>query len=371
MTLWISENAVIRAIQDSAKIQNYYEARFQGEYFTKYFLFGNKVDNSTITGGGAIDGNAVDGYRVSPKSMRPVLLGFINSQNVKVTNLDLLNSDSWCFIPQKSDGVIIDGINLYSPHKDGIAPMDCNNVTIANSVLSCGDDAIVPKSYDPSRGLDNLVVKNVTINHTRWKGFKYGAATKGDFSNSLFEDMAMVYTHSGLALYAMSGCNVTNIRFNRIKMNNVQTPFFILRSATGSPNTTGMQDIYISNIEVRNVYSQQGSSIQGTEKDGKVYPIKNIYLTNVDVNSFRGGLEDVPEMPPEFPGSRPRISQAFPDGYPETIVWDNFPAWGYFIRHAENVVFTNVTYDVSPEDAREAIILEDVTEFETINKENR
>jgi len=370
MTLWISENAVIRAIQDSAKIQNCYEARFQGDYFTKYFLFGNKVDNLTITGGGTIDGNAVNGYRVNPKSMRPVVLGFINSQNVTVTNLDLLNSDSWLFIPQKSDSVIIDGINLHSPHKDGIAPMDCNNVTITNSILSCGDDAIVPKSYDSSRGLDNLVVKNVTINYTRWKGIKYGAATKGDFRNSLFEDMAMVYTHSGLALYAMSGCNVTNIRFNRIKMNNVQTPFFILRSASGSTNTPGMQDIYISNIEVRNVYGQEGSSIQGSEKDGKVYPVKNIYLTNVEVKDFRGGLDEVPETPPTFPGRYPRISQAFPDGYPETLVFGNFPAWGYFIRHAENVVFTNVTHDVSPEDAREAIVLEHVTGFKNVGSDN-
>ena len=363
MTLWVSENAVIRAIQDNDKMQDCYKARFQGDYFTKYFLFGNEADNLTITGGGTIDGNAIDGYRANPKSMRPVVLGFVNSQNVRVTNVDLVHSDSWCFIPQKSDRVHIDGINLYSPHKDGIAPMDSNNVSITNSVLSCGDDAIVPKSYDPSRGLDNLVVRNVTINYTRWKGIKYGAATKGGLRNSLFEDMAMVYAHCGLALYATSGCDVTNIKFNRIKMNNVHTPFFILRSASGSPAATGMEDIYISNFEVRNVYSQQGSSIQGTARDGQVYPVKNIHLTNVNVKSFRGGVKEVPAMPPEFPGTRPRISDAFPDGYPETLVWDEFPAWGYFIRHAEDVVFTNVTHDVSPKDAQEAIVLEDVSGF--------
>ena len=37
------------------------------------------------------------------------------------------------------------------------------------------------------------------------------------------------------------------------------------------------------------------------------------------------------------------------------------------IRHTENVVFTNVTHDVSPKDAREAIVLEDVTGFETVD----
>ena len=171
-----------------------------------------------------------------------------------------------------------------------------------------------------SKGIDNLVVKNLTINYTRWKGFKYGGSTKGDFTNSSFEDIAMVHTHSGLALYAMSGCNVTNIKFNRIKMNNVQTPFFIVRDAASSTDTPGMQDIHISNIEVRNVYGQEGSSIQGTERNGTVYPVKNIYLTNVSVKDFRGGLDAVPETPREFPGR-----------YPETTVFGTFPAWGYYI----------------------------------------
>jgi len=366
MTLWVSENAVIRAFQNNDVIETYPEGSFQGRYITKYFLFGSQVDNLTITGGGVIDANATEDYRVERGSSRPSLLGFVNSNNVTVTNVDLLNGDFWLFTPQKSENVIIDGINIFTVHKDGISPIDCTDVFITNSVISCGDDAIVPKSYDASRGVHNLIVRNVTINHTKWKGFKYGAATKGDFSNSLFEDIAMVYTHSGLALYAMNGCNVTNIRFNRIKMNNVQTPFFIIRSPSESLDTPGMRDVYISNIEARNVYGNQGSSIQGTVKEGKVYPVKNIYLTNVDVKSFKGGLDKVPEMPVEFPGVRPRVSSAFPDGYPETIIWDEFPAWGYFIRHAENVVFTNVTHEVFPEDAREAIVLENVNGFSTV-----
>ena len=369
MTLWISENAVIRAFQDTTKIKTYPEGAFQGKYITKYFMFGNQVDNLTITGGGTIDGNTTAKVKGGDSNRRSSMLGWVNSQNVKVTNIDIINGDFWTFVPQKSDHIIIDGINLFNLNKDGIAPIDCDNVSITNTVISSGDDAIVPKSYDASRGLDSLVVKNVTINHTKWKGFKYGAATKGDFSNSLFEDIAMVYSHSGLALYAMSGCDVTNIKFNRIKMNNIQTPFFIIRGASGSTDSIGMKDIYISNIEARNVYDNQGSSIQGSKKDGKVYPIKNIYLTNVSVKDFKGGLDVVPESPPGFPGVRPRISDAFPEGYPETIVFDEFPAWGYYIRDVENVVFKNVTHSVSPEDVREDIVLEDVTGFEKIETE--
>ncbi|MFC1765114.1 glycosyl hydrolase family 28 protein [Planctomycetota bacterium] len=354
MTLWVSEKAVIRAFQDNAKIQTYPEGGFTGAYITRYFLFGNQVDNLTITGGGTIDADPGN-TRIKPNTRRRAILGWANSQNVTVTNVDLIHGDFWAFVPQKSDHVIIDGINLLNINKDGITPIDCHDISITNSVISSGDDAMCPKSYDSSRGIDKLVVKNLTINYTKWKGFKYGGSTQGDFTNSIIEDVAMVHTHSGLALYAMSGCNVTNIKFNRIKMNNVQTPFFIVRDAAASTDTPGMRDIHISNFEVRNVYGQEGSSIQGTGRNGKVYPVKNIFLTNVSVQDFKGGLDTVPETPSEFPGR-----------YPETTVFGTFPAWGYFIRHAENVVFTNVTHDVSPADAREAIVLEDVTGF--VNK---
>ena len=352
MTLWVSENAVLRAIPDNDRIQVYPEGAFTGGYITKYFLFGNQVDNLTITGGGTIDQNTTQRLPGRANTRRPSILGWANSKNVKVTNVDLIHGDFWAFVPQKSDNVIIDGINLFNINKDGITPVDCHDISITNSVISSGDDAMCPKSYDRSKGINNLMVKNLTINYTKWKGFKYGGSTKGDFTNSTIEDIAMVHTHSGLALYAMSGCNVTDIKFNRIKMNNVQTPFFIVRDAAQSTSTPGMKDISISNFEVRNVYGQEGSSIQGTERDGTVYPVKNIRLTNVSVKNFKGGVNDVPETPREFPGR-----------YPETTVFGTFPAWGYFIRHAENVEFTNVTHDVSPTDAREAIVLEDVSGF--------
>ena len=356
MTLWVSENAVLRNFKGNDKIKTYPEGSFQGGYITKYFLFGNQVDNLTITGGGTIDLNTTERLPGKANTRRPSILGWVNSENVTVTNVDLIHGDFWAFVPQKSDHIIIDGINLFNVNKDGIAPIDCHDISITNCVISSGDDAMVPKSYDRSKGIDNLVVKNLTINYTKWKGIKYGGSTKGNFTNSTFEDIAMVHTHSGLALYAMSGCNVTNIKFNRIKMNNVQTPFFIVRDVASSTDTAGMQDIYISNVEVRNVYGQEGSSIQGTERNGTVYPVKNIHLTNVSVKDFRGGLDTVPETPSEFPGR-----------YPETTVFGTFPAWGYFIRHVENIVFNNVTHSVAPADARQDIVLDDVTGFKTVS----
>jgi polygalacturonase len=360
MTLWIPENAVIRAIQDNDKIQTYPEGAFAGESFKKHFLFGNQVDNLTITGGGPIDGNSVDGYLVSPKHLRPVLLGFINSKNVTVKNLDLLYSHSWLFIPRESDHVIIDGINIHNTHKDGIAPLDCHDIYISNSVISAGDDALTPKSYS-SKGIDNLVVKNLTINHCRWKGIKFGFSSIGDFTNCLFEDIAMVHIQAGITLFLIDGSNASNLTFNRINMNNVHTPITLLNGGglrSNAPGITTMKDITISNLEARNVYDPMGSFITGTKAGNTIHKAENIYLTNVKVNSFKGGLTEVPGTPIEYDGRRADVR-----------LFGNFPAWAYYIRHADNVVFKNVTHTVSLEDAREDIVLEDVTGFQIVGEE--
>jgi len=354
MTLWISENAVLRAIKEKVKNQTYPEGAFSGGYITRYFLFGNQVDNLTITGGGTIDGNTTERLPGNANTLRPTMLGWVNSQNVTVTNIDLINGDFWAFVPQKSDRVVIDGINLFNLNKDGIAPLDCHDIVITNSVISAGDDALTPKSYS-SKGIDNLVVKNVTINHCRWKGIKFGFSSIGDFTNCLFEDIAMVHVQAGITVLLIDGGSASNLTFNRINMNNVHTPITLLNGGglrSKAPGITTMKDITISNLEARNVYDPMGSFITGTKVGDTIHKAENIYLTNVKVNSFKGGLTEVPGTPIEYDGRKADVR-----------LFGNFPAWGYYIRHADNVVFENVTHSVSPADVREDIVLENVIGF--------
>ncbi|MFC1761198.1 glycosyl hydrolase family 28 protein [Planctomycetota bacterium] len=350
MTLWISEGATLRAFQDNSKFQN-----FSGGFFNKYFMFGSQVDNLTITGGGAIDGNSIgELWNSGRENSRPALLGFSNSKNVMVTNIDLLNSGFWTFVPQESDSVIIDGINLRSIHgrnKDGINPLDCHDIQITNCTVECMDDALCPKSY-VSRGIDNLVYRNITVNSTKWKAIKFGLSTVGDFTNSVFEDLAFVHAQLGISLITKDGANVSNIKFNRIKMSRVQTPMIIVNSGVKS---SSMKGVSISNIEARDVYLPLGSIISGTQKGGTTYKVEDVSLTNVNVESFKGGLSEMPDPLQEYPWSSNW----------NVAAWPNFPAWGYTIRHADNVVFSNVTHSVSLEDTREDIVLEDVTGFKT------
>ena len=93
----------------------------------------------------------------------------------------------------------------------------------------------------------------------------------------------------------------------------------------------------------------RGCPISGTLTNGVTYRVKNILFDNVNI-SFAGGLSSIPSNPPEYAGE-----------YPENTMWGNLPAYGYYIRHATNVTFTNCFTSAASADARPWIATNDVS----------
>src|SRR5262249_49139878 len=92
-----------------------------------------------------------------------------------------------------------------------------------------------------------------------------------------------------------------------------------------------------------------GSLITGHIFNGVTYPITNLAFTNVAVR-FVGGSPTVPDNPPE----------AIPDQYPESRMFGDLPAWGYFLRHVDGVRFANCTSSVANTDPRPLLVTIDV-----------
>ena len=61
-------------------------------------------------------------------------------------------------------------------------------------------------------------------------------------------------------------------------------------------------------------------------------------------------LSPVPAAPPEYAGQ-----------YPENTMWSNLPAYGYYLRHATNVTFTNCFTSAVAADVRPWIATNDVS----------
>jgi polygalacturonase len=378
MTLWIDNTAVLKGIQnnslypaitqhaDNANVWLSGVLGGGGWELKEAFVYAEGANNLTIAGGGAIDGNGDCPIWDSSKdeTVRPMAVYIAYSSNVRLANLEIVNSAMWDCVLLECNTAIVDGINIntstYGVNKDGIDICDSHDVTITNSTILCQDDAICPKSGS-TNGVDRLTVKNVTINGTTGNKIKFGTLTYGAFTNCLIQDIAINGGRGGglcaISLQGLDGADFSNITFDKIKMIGSRNAFFLLHSAgkrghkpVGAPAKIGsMTGITFSNLDFRNIADNIGSCISGINTNGTVYRVENVTFNNVKVVPFKGGATYVPANPGEYTGN-----------YPEYNVFGILPAWGYYIRHAKNITFTNCSQTVSPSDVRQAIVQFDV-----------
>jgi len=120
--------------------------------------------------------------------------------------------------------------------------------------------------------------------------------------------------------------------------------------------TSWLKDITIENVKGRTC-SHIASSITGVASDPKngvtgIRP-RNITLRNVDLTMPGGcGTRDDATPVPEKPAS-----------YPENRMFDcrPLPGYGFYVRHADDIVFENVKVRAEKPDARPPYVEEDVT----------
>jgi hypothetical protein len=69
------------------------------------------------------------------------------------------------------------------------------------------------------------------------------------------------------------------------------------------------------------------------------------------VVTFTGGLATVPANPPA----------ATPNEYPESNMFGDLPAWGYYLRHVSGATFTNCMSNAATADARQVLVTDDTS----------
>jgi len=52
----------------------------------------------------------------------------------------------------------------------------------------------------------------------------------------------------------------------------------------------------------------------------------------------------------------------FVDAYPENYMFGTLPAYGFYVRHASNIAFDDVSVDFEQQDTRPAFVLSDVAD---------
>ena len=258
------------------------------------------------------------------------------------------------------ENVNIDGISVDSRrdfvNNDGIDIDGCTNVRVSNSEIISGDDAIVLKSTF-NQPCKNIVVTNCVIS-SNCNGFKLGTETNGGFENITFSNSVIYDTKlGGIALELVDGGTLDKVSVSNITMNNVGTAIFIrlgnrarpFIEKTEKPGVGRLSNVFISNIQATNV-GKTGCSITGLPG----YPVKNILLSNIRLMFEGGGTK-------EFVN---REIAEIPEQYPEFRMFGTLPAYGFYCRHAENLVFKDVEVGFTIPDARPAIVCDDIIDLE-------
>ena len=360
-------------------------------------IISDAVRNFSITGNGTIDGQgralalAIDslhhagiridpGYnyrRLRPGGVRPKIIEFVRSKNIVIEGVTIQNSASWVQNFDRCENLVINKIKVISDaywNNDGIDVTDCRNVRITNCFVNAADDAICLKSERADHMNDSIYIANCTVRSSA-SAVKFGTASVGGFKNVVVENIKIYDTfRSAIAIECVDGGVLENILVSGIEADNTGNAIFI---RLGHRNTDGkvgsLKNVTIRNVKVRVPFGRPDSNY---DLRGPALPffhnpfpssvagipghrIENVTLENIEVThpgrANKGmaymplsRLKDVPEQEAE---------------YPEFSMFRELPAWGFYVRHVDGLVFKNIVLRVEEEDFRPAFVFDDVIDL--------
>ncbi|MCK9638919.1 MAG: glycosyl hydrolase family 28 protein [Prolixibacteraceae bacterium] len=351
-------------------IPKYIALRTRGK--AKQLIYAENQHNIAITGEGEIDGQGrffADKSAPGVQYDRPHLIQLINCQKVLIEKVSLRNSGCWMEHYLACDDLKIIGIKVFNhsnKNNDGIDIDGCNRVTISGVNVDSDDDALCIKSTS-GRASENITVSNCILS-SHCNAFKLGTETNTGFKNIAASNLVIkpsvvsdkfTYGHmegsSGLALEMVDGGILDGVVISNVKIEGTFTPIFIRLGNRARPYRDGQvisQVGQLKNVSIDNVLvtgaKNLGCSISGIPG----YPVKNISLSNISI-TFEGG------------GTKDHVARAIPElekEYPEAEMFDMLPSYGFFVRHAEDIRFSNVHLSTEKEDLRPALYLSDVTD---------
>ena len=166
--------------------------------------------------------------------LRPVMISFMNCENVLMEDCLFQNSPCWNIHPLMCKNVIINNVTVrnpwYSQNGDGLDVDSCENVLVINSSFDVGDDAICIKSGKDEDGrrrarpCRNLIVDNCIVFHGHG-GFVVGSEMSGGVHNIKVTNCRFLGTDVGLRFKSCRGRGgvVDNIFIEDIVMMNIPT----------------------------------------------------------------------------------------------------------------------------------------------------
>jgi polygalacturonase len=361
---------------------------------TTAFLLAHGQENIGITGEGTIDCrgrqvacNLVDlihrGVIRDPlkndrpvESIRPMIVYFRSCNGVKVEDIHLLNSASWVQTYDQCRNLAINRIHVKSNaywNNDGLDVVDCENVTILHSDFDAADDAICLKSHDPAFICRNILIQN-NVARSGASGIKFGTVSRGGFVNVRIRNNKIYDTfRSAITFAAVDGALIENIEVDSLTAIHTGNVLYL---RIGDRWSSGKQPV-MRNISISNVYAEvpaekpdKGYDYEGPVEDlprntspASIVGLAGHHITGVRLRNieivYPGDAQPLYAQRGTTPAELDSIPEMH-DAYPEFSQFRELPAWAFYIRHAGDIEFENVTVTARKKDYRPAFVLDDV-----------
>ena len=325
-------------------------------------FYAERCVNIGFRGEGVIDGRGTKQNFPGPTTIaavtgRPFLIRVIECSNVAVQGITLRDAAAWMQSYLNCTNVILDGVTVDSRvhgNNDGIDIDSCVNVIVRNCLVRSGDDAMCFKGAG-LRATENVLVENCEF--TTWcNAIKFGTDTQGAFRNVLVRNCRLGgnpggEATTGITWASVDGGMVQDIICENLTINRTGSPIFIRRGSRGrtmpglpKPVVGEIKRIVIENVD-GSENGQRGSMIAGIPG----HPVRDIYLRLIRLDGAGGAPADAVRV--QVPENE--------SGYPDAGWFGvkHFPAFGFYIRHAEDVTLDDVLVTRRLADPRDEIVL--------------
>ncbi|MCK5469753.1 MAG: hypothetical protein KAI99_14635, partial [Cyclobacteriaceae bacterium] len=211
--------------------------------------------NVKVLGRGILDGN----YQYK----RMVFLE--DGADIEFNGIIIRNGKGWTNTVVNCENVLYENIKVISfgNSGDGINPVGSRNITINNCMLRCTDDCIAIKSPDSTRVIKNIKITNNTlIGYAFADGVTIGFETNGpviqDVTVSNCDVLmanggSMVDGHSAFSIICDGPSEISNIRYENIRVEDAELKLFELHITEGAfygINPPGnIRDVYLKDIQ--------------------------------------------------------------------------------------------------------------------------
>lgn len=365
MTFCLQKGATLMGSTHLADFPVLLPANLNNFVLCRSLLYASDVEELKIDGEGIIDGRCpqmdlpAELRKGGTERKRPSLIRIFNSRNVSVRNVTFRSPCMWTQVYSDCDQLLIDHVTVDAPpdcaNLDGMDVCDSANVIIRNCDIRSEDDAICLKSHH-ARGLQNILVANNRIHSYRANAIKVGTATSGPISDLEFTNNLVTYAkYGGLCIESVDGSDLRHLVVRDLDLYRVHDPIFIrLANRSGKPGS--LTDVLIENVRAYETGRPDGNipgglatppacTITGIPKAriGQVR-LKNCYL------EMPGGVAKIPPAPPELEKK-----------YPQCNLFGKVPAYGLYVRHADEVVLEQVYFGRYAADPRPWLQVDDAS----------